>query len=137
MLHTIESTKNKSTGTRTSGSAFWRSEVVAAFFGLLRTSFFAKRFGKTLLKNQRVWMAHADSGGHKLQRSSNKHGHSFPQRQQKKSARTMKREPPERERKRLGGEKSGVFGSAFFWPAYLKSWLWGKAGCWEKLVVRI
>jgi hypothetical protein len=25
----------------------------------------------------------------------------------------------------------GVFGSAFFWPAYLKSWLWGKAGCWE------
>jgi hypothetical protein len=31
----------------------------------------------------------------------------------------------------------GVFGSAFFWPAYLKSWLWGKAGCWEKLVVRI
>jgi hypothetical protein len=55
----------------------------------------------------------------------------------KKSARTMKREPPERERKRLGGEKSGVFGSAFFWPAYLKSWLWGKAGCWEKLVVRI
>jgi hypothetical protein len=31
----------------------------------------------------------------------------------------------------------GVFGSAFFWPAFLKSWLWGKAGCWEKLVVRI
>jgi hypothetical protein len=34
-------------------------------------------------------------------------------------------------------DKVGVFGSAFFWPAFLKSWLWGKAGCWEKLVVRI
>jgi hypothetical protein len=31
----------------------------------------------------------------------------------------------------------GVFGSAFFWPAFLKSWLSGKAGCWEKLVARI
>jgi hypothetical protein len=48
---------------------------VAAFLGPLRTNFSAKRFGETLLKNQRVWMAHADSGGHKLQRSSNKHGH--------------------------------------------------------------
>jgi hypothetical protein len=66
MLHTIESTKNKSTGTHTSGSAFWRSEVVAAFLGPLRTNFSAKRFGETLLKNQRVWMTHADSGGHKL-----------------------------------------------------------------------
>jgi hypothetical protein len=74
MLHTIESTKNKSTGTRTSGSAFWRSEVVAAFLRPLQTSFSAKRFGETLLKNQRVCKAHADSGGHKLQRSSNKHG---------------------------------------------------------------
>jgi hypothetical protein len=75
MLHTIESTKNKSTGTRTSSSAFRRSEVVAAFLGPLRTNFSVKRFGGTLLKNQRVWMAHADSGGHKLQRSPNKHDH--------------------------------------------------------------
>jgi hypothetical protein len=37
----------------------------------------------------------------------------------------------------MPGETMGVFGSAFFWPAYLKSWLWRKAGCWEKLVIRI
>jgi hypothetical protein len=34
-------------------------------------------------------------------------------------------------------ELLGMFGSAFFWRAFLKSWLWGKAGCRDKLVVRI
>jgi len=92
-----------------------------------------KRFGGTLLKNQRVWMAHADSGGHKLQRSSNKHGHSFPQRQQKKRAHheagtTRKRAQT------IGGREIGRVWFGFFLAslseklAVGKSWLLGKAG---------
>jgi hypothetical protein len=45
--------------------------------------------------------------------------------------------PPLAQHRATADETRGVFGSAFFLIAFLKSWLWGKAGCWEKLVVRI